>query len=100
MAVCARSPPGDTFPRFPALLGSRQFEATRRHDLANRTATITTSKGTIKFTLHEDKAPTTTGNFVELAESGFYSGLTFHRVEPGFVIQGGCPNGTGTGSSK
>lgn len=67
--------------------------------MANRTATVQTDKGTIKFTLHEDKAPTTTANFVGLAEQGFYNGLNFHRVEPGFVIQGGCPNGTGTGNS-
>ena len=67
--------------------------------MANRTATINTSKGTIKFTLHEDKAPITTANFVSLAERKFYDGLNFHRVEPGFVIQGGCPRGTGTGSS-
>jgi peptidyl-prolyl cis-trans isomerase B (cyclophilin B) len=67
--------------------------------VANRTATLQTDKGTIKFTLYEDKAPVTTGNFVSLAESGFYNGLTFHRVEPGFVIQGGCPRGTGTGDS-
>jgi cyclophilin family peptidyl-prolyl cis-trans isomerase len=67
--------------------------------LANRTATIETAKGTIKFALHEDKAPTTTANFVELVQKNWYDGLTFHRVEPGFVIQGGCPNGTGTGNS-
>ena len=67
--------------------------------MANRTATVETDKGTITFTLHEDKAPVTTENFVGLAERGFYNGLTFHRVEPGFVIQGGCPQGTGTGSS-
>jgi peptidyl-prolyl cis-trans isomerase B (cyclophilin B) len=67
--------------------------------VANRTATVETDKGTITFALHEDKAPVTTQNFVGLAERGFYNGLTFHRVEPGFVIQGGCPLGTGTGSS-
>lgn len=67
--------------------------------MANRTATIETQKGTITFVLHEDKAPVTTANFVELAGRGFYDGLTFHRVEPGFVVQGGCPQGTGTGSS-
>jgi cyclophilin family peptidyl-prolyl cis-trans isomerase len=67
--------------------------------MANRTATIETNKGTIKFTLHEDQAPITTANFIELAERKFYDGLKFHRYEPGFVIQGGCPNGTGTGSS-
>ncbi len=65
----------------------------------NRTATIETNKGTIKFVLHEDLAPITTGNFIELAGRSFYNGLKFHRVEPGFVIQGGCPQGTGMGGS-
>lgn len=65
----------------------------------NRTAVIETSKGRIKLVLYEDLAPTTAGNFVELAEKKFYDGLKFHRVEPGFVIQGGCPYGTGTGGS-
>jgi peptidyl-prolyl cis-trans isomerase B (cyclophilin B) len=65
----------------------------------NRTATIETNKGTIKFTLYEDLAPITTGNFIELAQRNFYDGLKFHRVEPNFVIQGGCPYGTGTGGS-
>lgn len=65
----------------------------------NRTATIETNKGTIKFELYEDGAPITAANFIELAEKGFYDGLKFHRVEPGFVIQGGCPYGTGTGGS-
>lgn len=65
----------------------------------NRTAVIETNKGTIKFKLYEDKAPITTANFIELAQKGFYDGLTFHRYEPGFVIQGGCPQGTGTGGS-
>ena len=65
----------------------------------NRTAVIETNKGTIKFILHEDLAPITAANFIELAEKNFYDGLKFHRVEPGFVIQGGCPYGTGTGGS-
>ena len=68
-------------------------------DAKNRTAVIETSKGTIKFELFEKEAPITTSNFIGLADSHFYDGLKFHRVEPGFVIQGGCPNGTGTGSS-
>ena len=67
--------------------------------MANRTATIETDKGTIKFELAEDLAPITTANFIGLAESKFYDGLNFHRVEPGFVIQGGCPQGNGTGGS-
>lgn len=65
-----------------------------------RTVTIETNKGAIKFALYEEDAPITTANFVKLAESGFYDGLTFHRVEPGFVIQGGCPRGNGTGKSE
>ena len=62
-------------------------------------ATIETNRGTVKFELFEEKAPVTTGNFIELAEKGFYDGLTWHRVVEGFVIQGGCPEGTGTGGS-
>ena len=68
--------------------------------IKNRTAIIETNKGTIKFELHEDLAPITTANFIELAEKKFYDGLTFHRVEPGFVIQGGCPWGNGMGGSE
>jgi cyclophilin family peptidyl-prolyl cis-trans isomerase len=65
-----------------------------------RIAIIETNKGTFKFQLYEEKAPITTKNFIELAESGFYDGLTFHRYEPGFVIQGGDPKGDGTGGSS
>jgi len=65
----------------------------------NRIATIVTDKGTIKFELYEKEAPITTKNFVDLAQKDFYNGLTFHRVEPGFVIQGGDPKGDGTGGS-
>jgi cyclophilin family peptidyl-prolyl cis-trans isomerase len=64
-----------------------------------RTAVIETDKGTIKCKLYEEDAPNTTANFIGLAEKGFYNGLKFHRVVPGFVIQGGCPQGTGTGGS-
>jgi cyclophilin family peptidyl-prolyl cis-trans isomerase len=65
--------------------------------MANRKAVIKTDKGEITIELYEDKAPATAGNFIDLIERGFYNGLTFHRYEPGFVIQGGCPRGTGTG---
>jgi peptidyl-prolyl cis-trans isomerase B (cyclophilin B) len=65
--------------------------------MANRKAVIETSKGSITIELYEDKAPITAGNFIDLVERGFYDGLTFHRYEPGFVVQGGCPQGTGTG---
>jgi peptidyl-prolyl cis-trans isomerase B (cyclophilin B) len=68
--------------------------------MKNRTAVIETSKGTIRFLLYEDLAPITAANFIELAERKFYDGLTFHRVEPGFVIQGGCPWGNGMGGSE
>jgi peptidyl-prolyl cis-trans isomerase B (cyclophilin B) len=61
------------------------------------TATIQTTKGDIKLTLFPDKAPLTVLNFVNLAKKGFYDGLKFHRVIPDFMIQGGCPLGTGTG---
>lgn len=61
------------------------------------TVTIATDKGDIVADLDPRIAPKTVNNFVALARQGFYDGLTFHRVEPGFVIQGGCPNGTGTG---
>jgi peptidyl-prolyl cis-trans isomerase B (cyclophilin B) len=61
------------------------------------TATITTDKGEIKLELFTEQAPETTGNFIKLAKDGFYDGLKFHRVIPDFMIQGGCPQGTGTG---
>ena len=60
-------------------------------------ATIHTTKGDIKLNLFPDKAPLTVLNFVNLAKKGFYDGLSFHRVIPDFMIQGGCPLGTGTG---
>lgn len=53
--------------------------------------------GTVKIELHEKDAPGTVANFEKLANEGFYNGLKFHRVIPGFVAQGGCPHGTGTG---
>ena len=62
-------------------------------------ATIETDMGTIKAELYTEKAPITTKNFIDLANSGFYNGLKFHRVEPGFVVQGGDPKGDGTGGS-
>jgi cyclophilin family peptidyl-prolyl cis-trans isomerase len=68
--------------------------------LANRTAVLETTQGVIRFELYEDLAPVTAQNFIDLTEQGFYNGLTFHRYEPGFVIQGGDPDGTGMGGSK
>ncbi len=60
-------------------------------------ATITTNKGDIKVRLFADKTPVTVANFVNLAKRGYYDGLQFHRVIPDFMIQGGCPHGTGAG---
>ena len=61
------------------------------------TATFDTDRGPIKVELAADKAPLTVANFVNLAKRGFYDGLKFHRVIDDFMIQGGCPQGTGTG---
>ncbi|HBP15209.1 MAG: peptidylprolyl isomerase [Pseudomonadales bacterium] len=61
-------------------------------------AIISTSKGVIRLTLFAEKTPLTVANFVNLARRGFYDGLNFHRVIGDFMIQGGCPLGTGTGS--
>jgi len=60
-------------------------------------ARIETGKGVIEFDFYPEDAPGTVKNFIELANKGFYNGLTFHRVVPNFVIQGGDPNGDGTG---
>lgn len=60
-------------------------------------AKIETNKGTINLVLFNEKTPVTVANFVNLAQRGFYNGLTFHRVIPDFMVQGGCPSGTGTG---
>lgn len=66
----------------------------------NPKAVVTTNKGVFKFELYAKRASTTTENFIGLTESGFYDGLTFHRYEPEFVIQGGDPRGDGTGGSE
>ncbi|MCR9279417.1 MAG: peptidylprolyl isomerase [Pseudomonadaceae bacterium] len=60
-------------------------------------AVFDTSKGNIRVDLFADKAPVTVANFVNLVEKGFYNGLGFHRVIADFMVQGGCPQGTGTG---
>jgi peptidyl-prolyl cis-trans isomerase B (cyclophilin B) len=60
-------------------------------------AIIKTNKGEMKVSFYEKDAPNTVANFVKLAKDGFYNGLKWHRVIPDFVIQGGCPNGTGAG---
>lgn len=60
-------------------------------------AIMETDKGTIELELFEKDAPNTVKNFVDLSNKGFYNGLSFHRVIPNFMIQGGCPSGNGTG---
>ncbi len=62
-----------------------------------KTATIETSRGVIKLNLNDDLVPKTVANFEKLAKQGFYNGLKFHRVIDNFMVQTGCPNGTGTG---
>ncbi len=65
--------------------------------MANRNVTIETNRGSFRVELFEKRAPVTTANFVKLVEKGFYDGVPFHRVIPEFMIQGGCPQGTGRG---
>jgi len=62
-----------------------------------KVATLSTSKGEIRLELFDDKTPKTVANFEKLAREGFYDGLSFHRVIEDFMVQGGCPEGTGTG---
>ena len=62
-----------------------------------KSAEIRTAKGTMKVEFYDKDAPNTVANFIKLSKKGYYNGLTFHRVIPNFVIQGGCPEGTGRG---
>lgn len=65
--------------------------------MPNPVVTLTTNHGTIRAEIFEDKVPATAKNFLTLVRKGFYNGLTFHRVIPGFMIQGGDPSGDGSG---
>lgn len=65
--------------------------------MSDLTATFNTDRGPIRLRLFADKAPVTVASFVNLVQNGYYNGLNFHRVIPDFMIQGGCPSGTGTG---
>lgn len=65
--------------------------------MGNKIAEFNTNKGNFKVELFNDKAPLTTGNFIKLVSEGFYNGLIFHRVIPNFMVQAGCPHGTGRG---
>jgi len=79
--------------------GAQGAENEKKGDVVvqNHVAVFETNQGDFTIELFEDKAPQTTKNFIDLVEKGFYDGLIFHRVIAGFMIQGGCPNGTGTG---
>jgi cyclophilin family peptidyl-prolyl cis-trans isomerase len=94
---CGPSKP--TMPTNPADRADMYSEPPEMQIDTNKTyvATISTAKGDIVVQLDASAAPLTVNNFVFLARQGFYDGLTFHRVEPGFVIQGGDPMGTGAG---
>ena len=116
-AGCAKTPPastvGETPPVAPAETGKLTVPTTPKkapmpktwtfpdvlpkEQISNRQIRIATGKGEIIFELFDEEAPRTVSNFVYLAKGGFYDGLTFHRYEPGFVIQGGDPEGTGRG---
>jgi cyclophilin family peptidyl-prolyl cis-trans isomerase len=79
-------------------MGKYSFPGTlEASKISGKKAVIETNKGVIEFELLADSAPKTVSNFVYLTEKKFYDGLTFHRVVDNFVIQGGDPNGTGTG---
>lgn len=65
--------------------------------MANPTVQLQTTMGDIRIEVFRDKAPKTAENFIGLVKKGYYDGLSFHRVIPGFMIQGGCPKGDGTG---
>jgi len=65
--------------------------------MGNKKAIFETNKGNFKIELYADKAPVTVGNFTKLVDQGFYNGLIFHRVIPNFMVQCGCPHGTGRG---
>src|SRR6478672_12767110 len=89
--------------RFHSVTERHRGRSLRAHSLTYlslfpmKIATIDTSRGTIKAKLHTDKVPKTVENFEKLAKQGFYNGLKFHRVIDNFMIQTGCPQGTGTG---
>ncbi|KIM07259.1 MAG: peptidylprolyl isomerase [Sulfurovum sp. FS08-3] len=76
---------------------SKNYDLSPQELDALQYAKVTTAKGTIWLKLYPDETPNTVANFAHLANSGFYNGLNFHRVIAGFMAQGGCPLGTGTG---
>lgn len=75
----------------------KEYDISAEESLEQQYAKFTTSKGVIWIKLFPEEAPNTVANFAHLANTGFYNGLNFHRVIPGFMAQGGCPDGTGAG---
>jgi cyclophilin family peptidyl-prolyl cis-trans isomerase len=99
-APSASAPPAATIPSSPASTSAGSCPTSQPPALAageKRVVTIDTAKGRIEITVEADLGPQAAGNFVALASCGFYDGLVFHRIVPGFVIQGGDPEGTGRG---
>lgn len=95
-----QQPPGAATPLQKQLAAQGQNNQGNQNNQGGQTdpvVTLQTNKGTIVMRLFRQHAPTTVKAFLQMVKSGFYNGLTFHRVEPGFVVQGGCPNGNGTG---
>lgn len=87
-------------PTFNPSPPTNSSETPMTNPATTKTATIETEKGTIKLELYADKAPKTVEQITSLISEGFYNGLKFHRVVPGFVVQGGDPKGDGSGGSK
>ena len=75
----------------------KDYNISAEDSLKQQYAKIVTEKGDIWIKLYPEEAPNTVANFAHLANTGFYNNLSFHRVIPGFMAQGGCPQGTGTG---
>ena len=75
----------------------KDYGITAEESLKQQWAKVSTAKGDIWIKLYPEEAPNTVANFAHLANTGFYNDLVFHRVIPGFMAQGGCPQGTGTG---
>lgn len=92
LVCCGTIQGGETMAKFTEPTKAIEFNQSK-----NYVAVIHTSKGDISCELNYKQAPLSVTNFIQLAEGGFYNGLTFHRVVPNFVIQGGDPDGTGRG---
>ncbi len=79
------------------IMKAEELKASKEARVEHPIVVMKTDKGDIKIELYPEEAPGTVANFIDLVERKFYNGLVFHRIIPGFVIQGGCPYGNGTG---